>query len=1020
MTERIAGRYELVEVVGRGGEGTLMRAVDHASGATVALKLRPLPDRADARERLEHEAHVLRNLRPHPCLPVIRDAFIDGTHAVLVMEWIEGTNLEVLVRREGTPGLPVADAINVVDQAAGALDHLHDHDLPVVHGDVKPANLIVTPTGHVMLVDFGGALRMGTGTSTTGTRGFRAPEIAAGETPVIASDVFSVAATFFALLAGRAPRFGVRSRWDALDGGTAARVDEALRAGLALDPARRPASAGAFVSTLRSLPRGRSEPGPTNLPSDPSRFVGARSKVRGLAGRLSDTRLLTLVGPGGVGKTRLALEVGRRVARDAPDGVWLVEMGTAVPDRIAERIMDVLNLREAAGVEARDLVAEALRERSPVLILDGCENVREPVAELVRALLGASPGLRVLATSRLPLGAPGERRVTVEPLGLEHGEALELFWERARLANPRVRRRGSDARAAVAICRALEGMPLAIELAAAGMGGRGPADVLERITSAQGPARDAIRRSIAWACETLTATDEALFRRLWIFAGGSSAEDAIEVCAGAPLDASDVVPGLWRLVDRSLLIAEDAGGAVRYRMLDAVREEAGRMLDEAGEQDRMREARLRWALRVCDAAAAGMSSPGQLEWLARLAFELDNLRVAMVVGIEDEPDAVRTLAASLTRFWYLHGHWREGRWWIERVTTDAPASEEVARALTGGGRLAEALGDYTEAAAMFERAVAILRSREESVDLAAALNGLAYTRLSSGDLDGAEALYDEARAIAERVGSDEAVAGALLGRGTVAANAERWEDAIAWCERALPLVRAIGEPAGLGLALTTLAGSEIPAERYDDAERHLSEALELRRRTGDRMGEAVTLNALGELARRARGDRVRAREMFERSLAIRRDIGHAAGIATMLNNLATVLDDPVEQRDAFARSVEIRRRLGNDALTAMALRNLAVPTRTMGDHGQAVTFLLESLDLEERHERAQGTNETLVGLSRVADAAGNEALREGFASLARNVRDGLGVRDAAARARALVQDPSVALRDKGSPNQNQA
>ncbi|MDQ4068856.1 MAG: serine/threonine protein kinase, partial [Actinomycetota bacterium] len=331
MAELIRDRYEPLQVGGAGGQSTVLQALDHELGRLVALKVRP---RGEDEPSLLTEARILLGLEPHPLLCRVREDFFAGDRYVLVTDWVEGTTLADVLREAGGTGLPLADVVHYLAQVAEALDHLHRHRPPVVHGDVKPANVIVTPEGKAVLVDFGishqehGTDRTGTTTLVpAGTAGYAAPEVANGQPPTPASDVFSLAATAFALLTGRPPRPGVRPSWTGIDPERARLVEFALRRGLAVDPARRPATASALVHALQGQLRT-----PTNLQAPPTPFVGRTRESTQVKALLATTRLLTLTGAQGIGKSRLALQVAADQLPEYPDGAFVVDAASRLPE----------------------------------------------------------------------------------------------------------------------------------------------------------------------------------------------------------------------------------------------------------------------------------------------------------------------------------------------------------------------------------------------------------------------------------------------------------------------------------------------------------------------------------------------------------------------------------------------------------------------------------------------------------------------------------------------------------------
>jgi non-specific serine/threonine protein kinase len=492
----------------------VLQALDHERGRLVGLKVRPRGSAEDEGSLL-NEARILLGLEPHPLLCRVREDFFAGNRYVLVMDWVEGTTLaDVLGEAGGGTGLPLDDVVHYLAQVAEALDHLHRHRPPVVHGDVKPANVIVTPEGKAVLVDFGISHREHEGRPVlvpAGTAGYAAPEVASGQPPTPASDVFSLAATAFALLTGRPPRPGVRPSWTGIDPERARLVEFALRRGLAVDPTKRPATASALVDALQGQLRT-----PNNLPAQATPFVGRTDEVAQIKALLATSRLVTLTGAAGIGKTRLAVQVAADELPQYPDGAFLVDDPENSP-----RLVD----------------------GNFLLILDGCEAALEAWADMTNTVLAACPHVRILATSRTPLGGPHETAYGVPPLSspdpfrlpeldrLGEFDAVRLFVERAADASPGFDVRAADAPGLAQICCRLDGIPLALELVAAGVADtRIPelvVDVADRFPLLDGGRRPpdeqeaTVRAAVEWACEQLTEGERAALDRPSEAAGAS-------------------------------------------------------------------------------------------------------------------------------------------------------------------------------------------------------------------------------------------------------------------------------------------------------------------------------------------------------------------------------------------------------------------------------------------------------------------------------------------------------------------
>ena len=439
-----------------------------------------------------------------------------------------------------------------------------------------------------------------------------------------------------------------------------------------------------------------------NLPAARTSFVGRRHEMLEVKRALAMTRLLTLTGAGGSGKTRLALEVGKDLLGAYPDGVWLVELaglseGTLVPPAVA----GVLGVQERAGQSLTDTIGEVLRWKRMLLVLDNCEHLVEAAASLVDALLDSCQELRILATSREALGVAGEIRWTVPALSvpgpgspsavedLEGYESARLFAERASERRPGFALHSGNAVAVAEICRKLDGIPLAIELAAARTGALAVeeisgrlADSLELLTDGgrtRSPRQRTLRGALDWSYELLGEEERKLFRRLSVFAGGWTLAAAEVVGAGNDLEESAVIELLSQLVDKSLVRIELTGEALRYGFLEPVRQYAREKLGQSGEAEVVRRKHAAFFLALAEEAEPRLRGPQDREWLERLEEEHDNMRAALLWVLErGEFELGLMLAGALGMFWYAHGHLGEGRRWLEEtLVKDTRASLEA-------------------------------------------------------------------------------------------------------------------------------------------------------------------------------------------------------------------------------------------------------------------------------------------------------------------------------------------------------
>nr|MDQ3642181.1 serine/threonine-protein kinase [Actinomycetota bacterium] len=646
----IRERYEPRAVVGAGAQGEVLCARDLVHDRLVALKVRHIGAGAD-REEMLAEARTLLNLRPHPGVALVREDFFVGDRYHMVMDWIDGVDLSRLLGEAGPAGLAFQRLLGYLTQVADAVDHLHRHDPPIVHKDLKPANIVIDASGRAVLVDFG----ISTGTRGlqrwSGTSGYVPPEIAAGGPSGPASDIFSLAATAYFAFTGVSPEPGARPCWRGVPEALMPRVEAALARGLALDPARRPATARALVELLAppSVPH--------NLPAALTPFVGRQRELAHLAQTLDRTRLLSFVGSGGMGKTRLATELAGEVAWAYADGVWLVELAPVGADFVTAAVAKVLGVREAPGRTLLEAVADRLRDRQLLLVLDNCEHVLDAAAGVAEALLQGAPGLRILATSRQPLEIFGEVVHRVPTLSfpdaavsqtLEHlasYEAVELFCGRAHAADPGFALGPETAGDVTEVCAVLDGTPLALEMAASRLRelslpelAASLGDALELRGARTAPSRQrTLAATVAWSYNLLPASAAALFRRLSVFAGTFSLEAAQAVCGGDGVVAADVAELLRSLVERSMVVPEPGGESrgERHRLLETLRLYGQELSIDAGEQPWLVDRHVEYFLSLVDDAHGRLFGAEEADTLNKLDTETANFRLALGRALED-------------------------------------------------------------------------------------------------------------------------------------------------------------------------------------------------------------------------------------------------------------------------------------------------------------------------------------------------------------------------------------------------
>ena len=580
-----------------------------------------------------------------------------------------------------------------------------------------------------------------------------------------------------------------------------------------------------------------------NLPSPLTPIVGREGEVAAVIDllRRPDVRLLMLTGPGGVDKTRLALEAARRVASDFADGVTFVDLAPLTePALVLHAVAQALGVREAGDRDLADLVAERLRDRRLLLVLDNFEHVVE-AAPAATGLLAACADLTVLATSRVRLRVSGEREHVVPPLGLveradaasteeaARSEAVRLFVERAQAVKEGFALTDDNARAVAEVCRRLDGLPLAIELAAARVKVLPPPALLARLERRlpllTGGGRDlparqrTMRDAVAWSHDLLTEDEQRLFRRLAVFVGGCTLEAAEAVCAAEGDSAVGVLEGIASLVDKSLLRQDaGAGGEPRYRMLETVREFALGRLAASGEAEDARRRHTAWYLALVERAGGGAAGPQDAPLFERLAAEQGNLDAVLAWTLERGEIATGLrLIDPLVYYFAVRGPLGEGRRWMDRLLAagaDLPPPVR-ARALCAAGELAVYAGDYAAVVRLLGEGLALAREADDRPAVARALYSLALAAEDQGDVDRQVALSEEALALWRGLGDNAGVAATLLSLGGAARIRADYGRARALHEEALALNRARSDSGDVAWALTALA--EVAADEGDRA-----------------------------------------------------------------------------------------------------------------------------------------------------------------------------------------------------------
>jgi predicted ATPase/serine/threonine protein kinase len=952
------GRYEIVCPLGAGGMGEVYRARDPHLGRELAIKIlsQKLSASEQALDRFEQEARTVSKLNHPNIVTIFELARVDQTY-YMAMELVEGEALSELLR--GGP-LPLRKAISIATQAAGGLAKAHEAG--VVHRDLKPGNLMITRDGLLKILDFGLAKLVNPASGPApqgetlsgpltvpgaimGTLAYMSPEQASGVPVDFRSDQFSFGAVLYEMVTGKRPFQRVS------DGATlVAIVRDDPESALTLNPrapaplcwvierclAKNPGDRyGATQDLARDLaaiherldeaPSRHAAPRPQNLPLPRTVFIGREREVAAVKELLlrSDVRVITLTGPGGIGKTRLALKAAGEVGQSFPGGVCFVPLA-AVNDAamIPSVIAQALGMRET-GVQ---VTMETLKEYLPevrdnlLLLFDNFEHLLA-AAPKAAELLAAAPTLKMLVTSRSPLHIYGEYEFPVpslplpdlrgplSPAELSRNPTIALFVDRATAVKPNFAITEENAAAVAALCARLEGLPLAIELAAARIKLLSPAAMQARLEKRlellTGGARDlperqrTLRGTIDWSYGLLNPAEQALFRRVSVFAGGCTLEGVEAVCDTRQDLGVDVLEGMASLVDKSLVQqVESSGSEFRFVMLDTVREYGVECLAASGEEPETRRAHAAYCLVVAEECAAPDADPATPECVNLLEAEHDNCRAALewLTRTRDAEWGLR-LGTALFRFWETREYLAEGRESLGKllkIPGAAGPTKARERVLFAAGVLASDQGDYAAAVSLMRESLDIAVRLGDKQGAAVSLNGMAVLARDQGDVAGARSLMEESLGLWRELGDQKAVARALSNLATVVKLQGDLPRSRALHEECMSIFGSLGDRTGVAWSLDHQGDVVRDQGDYAAARALYEQGLALFRELGDRWGIAGTLADLGNLARE-QGDFAAADSLYRQSLKMFRELEHKRGIARLLECFAC---SAAEQRQA--------------------------------------------------------------------------------------------------------------------------
>jgi non-specific serine/threonine protein kinase len=993
--------FDDAKEIGRGGFGVVYRCTQADLDRTVAVKVLTVDLDEENRARFFREQQAMGRLTGHPNIVNILQVGATGSgRPYIVMPYHPQDSLDAQIRRDGP--LLLSEALRLGVKLAGAVESAHK--LGIVHRDIKPANILLTDYGEPELADFGiahitGGFETATGV-VTGSPAYTAPEVLGGDPPSPAADIYGLGAVLFSALTGHAAferrsgeqvvaqflRITTQAVPDLREHGIANDVAEAISRAMSRTPGARPATAAEFGEELRQLQRrhgfpvdemplpaepgnpgsGR-RPGPEDrlrrsgaftpsttgqLPLELTSFVGRRRELTEAKNLLASGPLMTLTGIGGVGKTRLALRLAAGMQREYDDGVRLVELGELRDESLLiETVAGVLGLRDQSARPVTEILIEFLEPRELLLVLDNCEHLIDAVAELAATLIRVCPSLRILATSREPLGIDGEAVLRVPPLavpdpegklslrGLPKYDAVSLFAERAAATVPGFVLTEENAETVAGICRRLDGLPLPIELAAARLRAMSLEQILARLNDRYAlltrggrgvPSRQqTLRLCIDWSFELCTASEQLVWGRVTVFAG-SFELDAAELVCGAGLDPGELLDTLTSLVDKSILIREDLGSVVRFRMLETLREYGYEKLKQAGDIVQLRCRHRDWYEQLALDSESEWIGARQLDWIVRLKREQSNLREALEFSIVDDPAAGLRTAVALSFFWTSQGLYNEGRRWLGQLLarqSDPPTLDRV-KGLYFSTLMASVQGDLTAAAGLVDEARSLTAHTSDPMIHAFVEFADGIMALYRGDLARASSRLETALAEFSERGERTFEIRTLYPLAWSYGLSGLLERAIECHERILAIAEMHGEKIYRSYSLWAMAIAVWREGHTDRAVQLLEQSLQLSRQVHTPRFAAACLETMAWIACDRR-DAKRAAVLMGAARELTRSIGAPATIFTNLLAYHEKYDQRARQMlgdRAFAAAYRKGEGFGFDVAISYALHEQSSDT----------------------------------------------------------------------------------------------
>lgn len=704
---------------------------------------------------------------------------------------------------------------------------------------------------------------------------------------------------------------------------------------------------------------------PNNLPVQLTSFIGREKEIDEIKELLKDTHLLTLTGPGGAGKTRLSLQVGADVIDEFSHGVWIIELAPLIdPQLLAQKITIELGIKEEAKRTLEETLCSYLKDKEMLLILDNCEHLIESSAGLSEKILKTCPKLKIIATSREALKCTGEQVYSVmslktpdfndklTPEQLAQYESVRLFIERALTVNPKFRITNENAQALSGICSQLDGIPLAIELAAARVKVLSTERIFERLSNRFSlltggvrtamPRQQTLKALIDWSYDLLSEQEKMLWSRLSVFNDGWTLDAAEEICSDDRIDKDSVLDLLTLLAEKSILIFEESGE--RYNILETLKRYGEERLEGTNDAGNIYSKYLRYYVELSEFAEPKLNGEEAQLWLDKLEKEHGNFQFAIEWALKNglQNEGFR-LAGALSLFWDIRGYYSAGRGILENMLNTAKdiSKPVLGKVIVRAGLLAQSQGDYNEAMKFYEQSLALYMEQGDKDAISTVLRSMGNVVYEQGDYDRARKLIEAHLEFKREIGDKRSIADSLNDLGNMAYDQGDYEQARNFHEESLSLRREIGYKRGIAGSLNNLGNVAYNLGDYEMAQKLQEESLAIKRELGDKKGITTSLHNSGILAY-ANGDLKKAKSLFEETLTLVREIGDKTGIADSLHDLGFIEYEQgnFDQASKFYdESLAVHRETGNKLGLVYCITGLAAIACKVREFKRAASLL---------------------------------------------------------------------------------